>query len=140
MARADALLANRVADNNRIKVAGTLEAGQIFAQRFQLVRKLGEGGMGAVYKVRDRELDRFAALKVIRPELANNPEVLQRFKQELILARQVTQKNVIRIFDLGEIEGVKFITMDFVDGRDLKTLLREKGKLISYLHSCMTGI
>jgi eukaryotic-like serine/threonine-protein kinase len=84
--------------------------------------------MGAVYKVRDRELDRFVALKVIRPELANNPEVLQRFKQELILARKVTHKNVIRIFDLGEAEGLKFITMDFVDGQDLRTLLREKGK------------
>ena len=107
---------------------GTLQVGSLLGNRYEILQLLGEGGMGAVYKVRDRELDRFAALKVIRPELANNPEVLQRFKQELILARQVTQKNVIRIFDLGEIEGLKFITMDFVDGRDLRTLLREKGK------------
>jgi eukaryotic-like serine/threonine-protein kinase len=90
---------------------------------------LGEGGMGAVYKATDRELDRVVALKVIRPELAVHPEVLARFKQELILARKVTHRNVIRIFDLGEVDGVKFITMDFVDGQDLKGLVKSKGKL-----------
>jgi serine/threonine protein kinase/lipopolysaccharide biosynthesis regulator YciM len=113
---------------SRTGFQGTLQVGSLLGNRYEILQLLGEGGMGAVYKVRDRELDRFAALKVIRPELANNPEVLQRFKQELILARQVTQKNVIRIFDLGEIEGLKFITMDFVEGQDLRTLLREKGK------------
>jgi len=85
--------------------------------------------MGAVYKARDTELDRIVALKLIRPELAKNPEVLRRFKQELILARQVTHKNVIRIFDLGQADGFKFITMDFVEGQDLRALLLEKGKL-----------
>src|SRR5712675_2240267 len=85
--------------------------------------------MGAVYKARDKELDRVVALKLIRPELAKNPEVLRRFKQELILARQVTHKNVIRIFDLGQSDGIKFITMDFVEGQDLRSLLLEKSKL-----------
>ena len=84
--------------------------------------------MGAVYKARDKELDRFVALKLIRPELSRNPEILRRFKQELILARQVTHKNVIRIFDLGQSDGIKFITMDFVEGRDLRSLLQERGK------------
>jgi tetratricopeptide (TPR) repeat protein len=84
--------------------------------------------MGAVYKARDIELDRIVALKLIRPELARNPEMLRRFKQELILARQVTHKNVIRIFDLGQSDGIKFITMDFVEGRDLRQLLAETGK------------
>jgi serine/threonine protein kinase/tetratricopeptide (TPR) repeat protein len=84
--------------------------------------------MGAVYKARDKELDRVVALKLIRPELARNPEVLRRFKQELILARQVTHKNVIRIFDLGQSDGIKFITMDFVEGQDLRQLLLERGK------------
>ncbi len=84
--------------------------------------------MGAVYKARDTELDRIVALKLIRPELARNPEILRRFKQELILARQVTHKNVIRIFDLGQSDGIKFITMDFVEGRDLRALLVERGK------------
>jgi serine/threonine protein kinase len=84
--------------------------------------------MGAVYKARDIELDRIVALKLIRPELARNPEMLRRFKQELILARQVTHKNVIRIFDLGQSDGIKFITMDFLEGRDLRQLLAERGK------------
>ena len=76
-----------------------------------------------------RELDRLVALKVVRPELARNPEIVRRFKQELILARQVTHKNVIRIHDLGQAEGLQFITMDFVEGQDLRGLLRERGKL-----------
>jgi serine/threonine protein kinase/tetratricopeptide (TPR) repeat protein len=98
-------------------------------KRYEILAMLGEGGMGAVYKATDRELDRVVALKVIRPELAVHPEVLARFKQELILARKVTHRNVIRIFDLGEVDGVKFITMDFVDGQDLKGLVKSKGKL-----------
>lgn len=85
--------------------------------------------MGAVYKARDRELDRIVALKVIRPELAVHPDVLSRFKQELILARKVTHRNVIRIFDLGEENNTKFITMDYVEGQDLKGLINSKGKL-----------
>ena len=90
---------------------------------------LGQGGMGAVYKARDLELDRLVALKVIRPELAMHPDILARFKQELILARQITHRNVIRIFDLGEASGIKFITMEFIEGQDLKSLAAEKSKL-----------
>jgi tetratricopeptide (TPR) repeat protein len=66
---------------------------------------------------------------VIRPELAVHEQVLQRFKQELILARKITQKNVIRIFDLGEADGVKFITMEFIEGKDLTGIIKEKGRL-----------
>ncbi len=84
--------------------------------------------MGAVYQARDQELDRIIALKVIRPELAANPSILARFKQELILSRNVTHKNVVRIFDLGEAGGTKFITMEYVEGEDLRTVLRRKGK------------
>src|SRR5271157_1245079 len=75
----------------------SLPVGAMVANRYEIVRRLGEGGMGAVYQATDRELDRTVALKVIRPELAGNPEVLQRFKQELILARKITHRNVIRI-------------------------------------------
>src|SRR5207302_3606241 len=81
-----------------------LQPGILLGNRYQIIHMLGEGGMGAVYKAKDIELDRVIALKVIRPELASNPEILQRFKQELILARQVTDRNVIRIFDLGRSE------------------------------------
>jgi len=105
-----------------------LEIGTVLANRYEIVRRIGEGGMGAVYQARDLELNRVVALKVIRPSLAKNPEILSRFKQELILARQVTHKNVIRIYDLAEFDGIKFITMDFIDGRDLKSVLRANGK------------
>src|SRR5579863_3343985 len=101
----------------------------MLADRYEILQLLGQGGMGAVYKARDTELERLVALKLIRPELASNPEILHRFKQELILAREVTHRNVIRIFDLGQAKGIKFITMEFVEGRDLRTVLRERGKL-----------
>ncbi|MGA8554690.1 MAG: protein kinase, partial [Candidatus Acidiferrales bacterium] len=109
--------------------ANTLAPGTILGTRYEILQLLGQGGMGAVYKARDKELDRFLALKVIRPELAVHPDILHRFKQELILARQVTHRNVIRIFDLGEAEGIKFITMDFIEGQDLKNVVSEQGKL-----------
>src|SRR6266496_1450433 len=106
-----------------------LPIGSILANRYEILQMLGEGGMGAVYKARDNELDRAIALKVIRPELASNPEILQRFKQELVLARQVTDRNIIRIFDLGEADGIRFITMEYVEGTSLYQILREHGKL-----------
>jgi serine/threonine protein kinase/tetratricopeptide (TPR) repeat protein len=102
---------------------------KVLGGRYEILEMLGEGGMGAVYKARDIEVDRLVALKVIRPELAANPEVLRRFKQELVLARQITHKNVVRIYDLGDAEGVKFITMEYVDGEDLKSILRRMGKV-----------
>ncbi len=85
--------------------------------------------MGAVYKAADREVDRIVALKVIRPEMASNPEVLARFKQELLLSSQVTHRNVIRIYDLGEAQGVKFITMEYLEGETLHQVLKQRGKL-----------
>jgi tetratricopeptide (TPR) repeat protein len=106
-----------------------LELGSIFANRYEILEILGEGGMGAVYKARDLHLEREVALKVIRPELAGDPEILHRFKQELILARQVSDRNVIRIFDLGEAENIKYITMEYVEGESLHSILRQRGKL-----------
>ena len=105
-----------------------LEAGDVLGGRYEILKLLGEGGMGAVYKAMDRELNRAVALKVIRPELGSNPSILARFKQELLLARQVTHVNVIRIYDLGDAEGMKFITMEFVEGEDLRALIHEKKK------------
>jgi tetratricopeptide (TPR) repeat protein/predicted Ser/Thr protein kinase len=106
-----------------------LQPGTVLGNRYEIISMLGQGGMGAVYKATDREVERAVALKVIRPELAIHPEILQRFKQELILARQVTHRNVIRIFDLGDADGIKFITMEFIEGQDLRSLVTEKGKL-----------
>jgi len=108
---------------------GALRIGSVIGDRYEILKQLGEGGMGTVYKVQDRELDRVVAMKVIRPELAETGEVLNRFKQELIIARQVTHKNVSRIYDLADAGGVKFLTMEFVEGQSLTNLVREKGKL-----------
>lgn len=115
-----------VADS--VAVADFLQTGRVLGNRYEILQMLGEGGMGAVYKALDRQLDRFVALKVIRPELARSAHVLHRFKQELLLARQVTHRNVIRIFDFGEADGVQFITMEFIEGQDLKTLIKNNGK------------
>ena len=85
--------------------------------------------MGRVYKARDRELDKLIALKTIRLDTAEGPDALARFKQELLLARKVTHRNVVRIFDLGEAEGIKFFTMEYIEGESLKALIRRQGPL-----------
>lgn len=103
--------------------------GDVLGGRYEIHKMLGMGGMGAVYKARDMEVERVVGLKVIRPDLAGNPAILARFKQELVLARQVTHKNIIRIYDLNEADGVKFITMEFIEGEDLRTILTRQGKL-----------
>jgi serine/threonine protein kinase/tetratricopeptide (TPR) repeat protein len=111
--------------------ATNLVPGQTFGQRYQIISLLGVGGMGAVYHVWDSELALSLALKVIKPDsdpLATQ-ELERRFKRELVLARQVTHTNVIRIHDLGEIDGIKYITMPFVHGTDLARLLATEGKL-----------
>jgi tetratricopeptide (TPR) repeat protein len=85
--------------------------------------------MGAVYKAHDLEVNRLVAIKVIRRELASDPIILQRFKQELVLARKVTHPNVVRIYDLGAVAGLRFISMEYIDGRELSDILRERKKL-----------
>jgi tetratricopeptide (TPR) repeat protein/predicted Ser/Thr protein kinase len=109
--------------------AAVFQIGDLLGGRYEILQLLGEGGMGAVYKARDVELEREVALKVIRPEMAEHPEILQRFKQELILARQITDRNVIRIFDIGEAGKTKFITMEYLEGENLHQILKRQGKL-----------
>jgi eukaryotic-like serine/threonine-protein kinase len=106
-----------------------LQPGDVLGSRYEIWNVLGEGGMGTVYKALDREVDHLVALKLIRPDMAANSVILARFKQELLTARQVTHRNVIRIYDLSEVDGVKFITMEFVEGCDLRKLLLDEGKL-----------
>ena len=109
-----------------------LEPGQAFGSRYHIIRLLGVGGMGAVYQAWDAELGVAVAIKVIRPDVMADArtaaEVERRFKRELLLARQVTHKNVVRIFDLGTIGGIKYITMSYVEGVDLATLIRREGR------------
>ena len=113
--------------------AGPLAAGQSFGPRYHIIRVLGSGGMGVVYQAWDSELNVAVAVKVIRPEALGDPataaEVERRFKRELVLARNVTHRNVVRIHDLGELDGVKYLTMPFVEGEDLAAALRRRGKL-----------
>jgi serine/threonine protein kinase/tetratricopeptide (TPR) repeat protein len=109
---------------------GPLRIGQQFGARYHILKQLGIGGMGAVYQAWDAELEVAVALKVIRPEVTRDPAAAQdierRFKQELLLARQVTHRNVVRIHDLGEIDGIKYITMPYIEGSDLATVLRDR--------------
>ncbi len=107
---------------------GPLEVGQKFG-RYQIIRLLGLGGMGAVYRAYDEELGVGVALKTVRPEIARDPaaarDLEKRFKRELLLARQVTHPNVVRIHDMGEIDGIKYITMPYVDGVDLSAIVKQ---------------
>ena len=101
-----------------------------FGPRYRVECLLGEGGMGTVYKAWDRELERTVALKLIRRDLTRDPEISQRFKQELLLASKISHRNVLRIHDLGDGPGdTKFISMAFVDGEDLGEVLKKNGKL-----------
>ena len=93
-----------------------LHTGDVLGGRYEILQLFGRRRHGRGLQSQDRELDRPVALKLIRPQLAANPSILARFKQELLLAHQVTHKNVIRIYDLGDADGVKFITMEFVEG------------------------
>ena len=110
-----------------------LAPGTAFGSRYHIIRLLGMGGMGAVYQAWDDELGVAVALKVIRPEITADPasarDLERRFKRELLLARQVTHKNVVRIHDLGEIDGIKYITMPYIQGSDLGSVLSKQGKL-----------
>jgi len=106
-----------------------LAPGTAFGSRYRIESLLGEGGMGAVYKAYDTELGRTVALKLVRPELATSPQTMQRFKQELLLASKISHKNILRIHDLGDAGGVKFITMALVEGTDLAGVIEKNGRL-----------
>ena len=106
-----------------------LTTGSTFAGRYQVIEELGHGGMGRVYKAYDTKIKEKVALKLIKPEVASNKETIERFNNELRLARQVRHKNVCGMFDLGEAEGVHFITMEYVSGQDLRGLIRQSKQL-----------
>jgi len=113
--------------------SGLFAPGYAFGGRYRIIRLIGAGGMGAVYQAWDEELSVAVAIKIIRPEVLadarTSADLERRFKRELLLARQVTHKNVVRIHDLGEVEGIKYITMPFIPGSDLATILRKREKL-----------
>ena len=101
----------------------------ILATRYEVLDSLGEGGMGLVYRVRDRETTEILALKLLRPEIARDPAMTERFKDEIRLARRITHKNVSRIYDFNRVDDLVYITMEYVDGESLRAYLKRAGKL-----------
>jgi serine/threonine protein kinase len=112
---------------------GGLAPGQQFGPRYRIIKLKGKGGMGAVYHAWDAELGVSVALKVIRPDTLADPTAVtdleRRFKRELLLAREVTHRNVVRIHDLGDIDGTKYLSMSYIEGEDLATILRREKRL-----------
>jgi len=106
-----------------------LTTGSTFAGRYQIIEELGKGGMGKVYKAQDTEIKEKVAIKLIKPEISVDKKTVERFQNELKFARKIVHKNVGRMYDLGKEEGSHFITMEFVDGQDLKGMIRQSKQL-----------
>jgi len=106
-----------------------LKRGEIFAGRHEIIENLGQGGMGRVYRVVDLHLDEEVTLKILKPEIAANQKTIERFKTEMKLARKVSHKNVCKMFDLGNDDGLFYLTMEYVPGQNLKGLIRQTGQL-----------
>jgi eukaryotic-like serine/threonine-protein kinase len=106
-----------------------LSPGETFAGRYQIIEDLGQGGMGRVYKVYDTEVGEKLALKLLNPEIASDERTIERFRNELRLARTISHRNVCRMHDLGREDSTYFITMEYVSGEDLKSLIHRIGAL-----------
>ena len=106
-----------------------LARGTTFAGRYEILAELGMGGMGEVYKVKDKKLDEEMALKVLKPEIAADKDIIERFKNELKFARKIAHRNVCKMYDLNEEEETPYITMEYVKGEDLKSFIRRKDRL-----------
>jgi serine/threonine protein kinase len=107
-----------------------LTQGALIASRYEVQKPVGRGGMGMVYRAHDRMLDEIVAIKVLRAELAGTSEAAQRFRSEIKLARKVSHRNVCRIHEYGEDGGVRYISMEYVEGTDVKQILRDGGLTI----------
>jgi eukaryotic-like serine/threonine-protein kinase len=107
-----------------------LTTGSTFAGRYQVIEELGKGGMGRVYKVYDQEVQAKMALKLIKPEVSADRNTIDRFRNELKIARDISHKNICRMYDLGKEAGNYFITMEYVSGEDLKSFIRRARQLV----------
>jgi serine/threonine protein kinase/tetratricopeptide (TPR) repeat protein len=107
-----------------------LARGTVFAGRYEIIEELGKGGMGKVYKVFDREVQAKMALKLIKPEVSADKNTIDRFRNELKIARDISHKNICRMYDLGREAGNYFITMEYVSGEDLKSFIRRSRQLV----------
>ena len=106
-----------------------LRIGSVFADRYQIIEELGIGGMGIVYKVYDKEINEKLALKLLHPAISAEEKMIQRFRNEMKTARKISHRNICRMYDLGDKEGTRFITMEYVAGEDLKSSIRRMGPL-----------
>ena len=106
-----------------------LKRGSVFAGRYEIVEELGKGGMGKVYRVEDRKIKEEVALKLIKPEIASDKKIIERFTNELRTARKIGHRNVGRMYDIGEEKGSHYITMEYISGQDLKGLIRQSKRL-----------
>jgi len=111
------------------RAAPVLATGELFAGRFEILEEIGSGGMGMVYRALDRELGDQVALKMLLPELVRDQSLVERFKSEIRLARHISSKHVVRTHDIGERDGVYFLTMEYVEGITVRELLDTRGKL-----------
>jgi CheY-like chemotaxis protein len=109
---------------------GSLATGHLFAERYEIIEELGRGGMGVVYRACDRELGEEVAVKVMRAELLKtDPGLIERLKMEIRLARRITHPNVVRSHDFGEWQGMHFLTMEYVKGITVESLIETQGRL-----------
>jgi predicted Ser/Thr protein kinase len=108
---------------------GRFPPGTVLAERYQIIGLLGKGGMGEVYRANDLRLGQPVALKFLPAATGKNPQLLARFHEEVRIARQVSHPNVCRVYDIGEVDGSTFLSMEYVDGEDLSSLLRRIGRL-----------
>jgi serine/threonine protein kinase len=108
---------------------GRFAPGVIVAERYRIVAILGRGGMGEVYRAEDLKLSQVVAIKFLPEALSRDAGALARFHSEVRIARQVSHPNVCRVFDIGDVEGIPFLTMEYVDGEDLASLVRRIGRL-----------
>src|SRR5207247_3982974 len=125
--------ASRAGPTHRSEVMSgrdVLRPGSVFANRYDVKEVLGMGGMGVVYRAFDGELQEPVAIKTLRPEtLAGESVALERFKQEIRLARKISHRNVVRTYDLGEVNGMYYLTMEYVEGTPLNQLISSRGGL-----------
>ncbi len=108
---------------------GELSTGSTLTGRYQIIEEIGRGGMGRVYKVFDTKIKEKIALKLIKPEIAADKETVERFNNELRFSRRIAHRNICKMFDLGEADGARFITMEYVPGENLKSMIRMSGQL-----------
>jgi len=109
--------------------ASGLTSGTTFATRYEVIEELGRGGMGKVYKALDKEINEEVAIKLLKPELTSDESTVERFRNELKFARKIAHKNICKMYHLAKEGETPYITMEYVKGEDLKSLIKRKARL-----------